>query len=137
MATLAIRPLLGVSALVVALAAGIPAPAPANEYGGYHGLDGERVIASWYGSRYRGKPTASGELFDPRAMTAAHPSLPFGTLVEVIYPASGSSVVVRINDRGPSPQAGRGIDLSEAAARSLGLLAQGVGEVILHPLAWD
>lgn len=96
---------------------------------------GETVLASWYGPGYRGKPTASGELFDPSAMTAAHPTLPFGTFVEVHYPARGTAVVVRINDRGPHARLGRGIDLSEAAARSLGLWHAGVGEVVVVPVS--
>ncbi|WP_419808188.1 septal ring lytic transglycosylase RlpA family protein [Sphingomonas sp.] len=77
-------------------------------------------IASWYGAAFAGRRTASGERFDPRAMTAAHRTLPFGTLVEVTALATGRALVVRINDRGP----GRGdrlIDLSQAAARRLGI----------------
>lgn len=88
------------------------------------------VMASWYGKRYHGRPTASGEAFDRAALTAAHPTLPFGTLVEVVNPANGRRVVVRVNDRGPAN--GRGIDLSEAAARRIGLVEQGVAEVALR-----
>lgn len=88
------------------------------------------VTASWYGKRYRGRPTASGEAFDPAALTAAHPTLPFGTLVEVINADDGRRVVVRVNDRGPAN--GRGIDLSEAAARRIGLIERGVAEVGLR-----
>ena len=84
--------------------------------------------ASSYGSE-SGRHTASGERFDPNAMTAAHRTLPFGTLVRVTY--RGRSVVVRINDRGPFVQKGghftRDIDLSQGAARRIGL--PGVGEV--------
>ena len=90
------------------------------------------VVASWYGAKYKGRPTASGEPFDPKAFTAAHPSLPFGTLVEVRRWDDGRSVLVRVNDRGPSN--GRGIDLSEAAARHIGLTLQGTGWVTLHPV---
>lgn len=93
----------------------------------------EPVLASWYGAKYRGKPTASGERFDPRQLTAAHPSLPFGTLVEVRRWSDGRRVVVRINDRGPHG-GGRGIDVSEAAARAIGLTADGTGLVTLHPI---
>jgi rare lipoprotein A len=95
------------------------------------------VEASWYGARYRGKPTASGERFDPKALTAAHPSLPFGTLVVVRRWNDARAVTVRINDRGPAN--GRGIDLSEAAARKLGMIGQGFARVTLHPqgqVAW-
>lgn len=94
---------------------------------------GERVTASWYGGRYHGRPTASGETFDAGRLTAAHPTLPFGTMVEVRNPADGRRVVVRINDRGPAG-GGRGIDLSEAAARRIGLVEQGVAEVVLFPV---
>ena len=84
--------------------------------------------ASYYGFE-SGRHTASGERFDPNAMTAAHRTLPFGTLVRVTY--QGRSVVVRINDRGPFVQKGghftRDIDLSQGAARRIGL--PGVGQV--------
>jgi rare lipoprotein A len=82
--------------------------------------------ASYYGWE-SGRHTASGERFDPNAMTAAHRTLPFGTLVRVTY--QGRSVVVRINDRGPFVK-GRDIDLSEGAARRIGL--PGVGQVTIE-----
>jgi len=85
-----------------------------------------RGIASWYGGRFHGRPTASGEPFDMHALTAAHPTLPFGTLVQVRSLVNGRSVEVRINDRGPF--AGRRIiDLSRAAALVLGLIQSGAG----------
>jgi rare lipoprotein A len=87
--------------------------------------------ASYYGFE-SGRHTASGERFDPNAMTAAHRTLPFGTLVRVSY--QGRSVVVRINDRGPFVQKGghftRDIDLSQGAARRIGL--PGVGPVTIE-----
>ena len=86
--------------------------------------------ASWYGEAYRGRRTASGERFDPNDLTAAHAALPMGTLVEVSRPDSGRSVVVRINDRGPG--AGRILDLSEAAARRLGMIRDGTADVALQ-----
>ncbi|CAA7615651.1 Rare lipoprotein A (modular protein) [Magnetospirillum sp. LM-5] len=95
------------------------------------------VEASWYGPRYQGKPTASGERFDRHALTAAHPTLPFGTIVEVRRWNDTRRVVVRINDRGPHD--GRAIDLSEAAARQLGMIGHGPAWVTLHPqgqVAW-
>lgn len=95
--------------------------------------EGSPVMASWYGGAYGGKRTASGEAFDPRDLTAAHPDLPFGTLVSVRRWTDGREVVVRINDRGPS-DGRRGIDLSEAAARHLGLVADGTALVTLRPL---
>ncbi len=83
-----------------------------------------RGMASWYGLAFQGKPTASGEPFDPGAMTAAHPTLPFGTMVDVRSLVNGRTVRVRINDRGPHAR-NRVIDLSEAAARELGLHGRG------------
>lgn len=87
-----------------------------------------QALASWYGSDFQGKPTANGETYDKDALTAAHPSLPFGTLLLVSNPDNGASVVVRINDRGPFV-AGRDLDLSEAAAVILGLRVTGTGRV--------
>ena len=86
----------------------------------------DRGIASWYGPGFQGRRTASGERFDMHALTAAHPSLPFGTVVRVESVATGRSVDVRINDRGPHIKQ-RIIDLSRAAADSLGLLEAGRG----------
>lgn len=77
-------------------------------------------MASWYGPGFHGRRTASGERFNQNDMTAAHRSLPFGTRVRVVNQTSGTSVVVRINDRGPHVR-GRIIDLSKASARALGI----------------
>ena len=87
-------------------------------------------MASYYGESFRGRPTASGETFDPDALTAAHRTLPFGTCLRVESEGSGRSVRVRINDRGPYAK-GRILDLSEAAARQLDLVRQGVARVRL------
>ncbi len=84
--------------------------------------------ASWYGEAFAGRPTASGEPFDPEALTAAHPELPFGTEVTVVNLDNGRHVEVVINDRGPFI-ADRIIDLSEAAARLLGFLRDGIAQV--------
>ena len=89
-----------------------------------------RGQASWYGQRFHGKRTASGERFDMHALTAAHRSLPFGTRVRVRSLATGREVVVRINDRGPALRS-RVIDLSWAAARELGVHQRGVSRVEL------
>jgi peptidoglycan lytic transglycosylase len=89
--------------------------------------------ASWYGKRHQGKQTASGERFDEFAMTAAHPTLPFGTRVRVTNLENRRSVIVRINDRGPFID-GRIIDLSLAAARALGIADEGVAPVRLQAL---
>ena len=89
--------------------------------------------ASWYGSKFQGRPTASGEPFDMNALTAAHRTLPFGTRIRVINEANGKSVIVRVNDRGPF-SGHRIIDLSRKAAESIGLRARGVGPVKLQVL---
>ena len=86
--------------------------------------------ASWYGIEERGRPTASGEPMDPGALTAAHRTLPFGTIVEVRNVETGAAVQVRINDRGPFVRS-RVIDLSHEAARRLGILEKGVARVRL------
>lgn len=76
-------------------------------------------IASWYGADYEGKPTASGELFDPSALTAASWHHPLGSTVEVTNPQNGKTVRVLINDRGPAKRLGRLIDLSEASFEAI------------------
>ena len=90
-------------------------------------------LASWYGSMWNGRKTASGEDFDESQLTAAHKSLPLGTLVRVTNLRSMRSVIVRINDRGAlSPS--RVIDLSSAAASEIGMLGQGLARVKLEIL---
>src|SRR5580700_7769714 len=86
--------------------------------------------ASWYGEYFQGRTTASGEPFDMRDFTAAHPSLPLGTFVKVTNLRNGKAVVVRINDRGPVVD-GRIIDLSYNAARALGFQDRGLQTVRL------
>ena len=90
----------------------------------------QRGIASWYGLPFHGRKTANGERFDMNALTAAHPSLPFGTRVKVRSLVNGREVIVRINDRGPFTP-GRIIDLSHAAAKAIGLVGFGVKRVSL------
>lgn len=94
----------------------------------------EGGVASYYGKRFHGRRTASGERFDMHAMTAAHRTLPFGTLVEVTNPQNGETVTVRINDRGPF-HSDRVIDVSRAAATKLGLIGRGHGTVELALVA--
>lgn len=89
-----------------------------------------RGKASWYGQRFHGRRTASGERFDMNELTAAHRSLPFGTRVRVRSVDTGREVVVRINDRGPMHRH-RIIDLSLGAARELGVQQRGTAEVQL------
>jgi rare lipoprotein A len=86
--------------------------------------------ASWYGQAHEGRKTASGERFSRSQLTAAHRSLPLGTKVQVTNLRTGQQVVVRINDRGPHGGGKRRIiDLSEAAAKRVGVLAQGTARV--------
>ena len=88
----------------------------------------ERGLASWYGKRFAGRPTASGERFRPSRRTAAHKTLPFGTVVRVKRSDTGARIRVVINDRGPFVE-GRIIDLSRRAARRIDLLEDGVAPV--------
>ena len=90
----------------------------------------ERGQASWYGPRFHGRRTASGERYDQHALTAAHKTLPFGTLVRVRSLVTGKEVDVRVNDRGPFAR-GRVIDVSRAAAEALGMMTLGVKPVAL------
>ena len=93
-------------------------------------IDAQEGVASYYSDRFQGALTASGEAFDQQALTAAHPSLPFGSKVLVTRPDTGQEVEVLINDRGPFVQ-GRIIDLSKQAARKLGMLRRGVAPVMV------
>jgi len=88
----------------------------------------ETGIASWYGPKFHGRPTANGETYDMHQMTAAHKSLPLPTYVRVSNPANNRSIVVRVNDRGPFVGE-RIIDLSHAAAQALDLIGPGTGLV--------
>ena len=98
--------------------------------------EGERIgsgRASYYGAELAGNPTASGEAFNPREMTAAHRTLPFGTRVRVTNEHNGESVVVRINDRGPF-HGDRVLDVSTAAAEEIGLKRAGTAPVTMERL---
>ena len=86
--------------------------------------------ASWYGAAFAGRPTASGEIFDPKKLTAAHRTLPLGAMIRVTNLKNGRSILVRINDRGPF-KPGRILDCSEAAARALGFRGRGMTEVAI------
>jgi rare lipoprotein A len=88
----------------------------------------EDGIASWYGPRFQGKPTASGEAYNTEELSAAHPSLPFDTVVEVVNLENGRTVHVRINDR-TARRGGHIIDLSARAARALEIGDSGVARV--------
>jgi len=91
---------------------------------------------SWYGRWHQGRLTASGERFNMFAMTAAHRTLPLGTVIRVINPANGKMVKVRINDRGPYFE-GRVLDLSAAAAKALGISRKGVAQLRIETYASD
>jgi rare lipoprotein A len=93
----------------------------------------QRGIASWYGRRFHGQKTSSGEIYDMYAMTAAHTTLPIPSYARVTHVASRRSVVVRINDRGPF-HTDRIIDLSFAAAHRLGIDKAGSGEVVVESI---
>lgn len=96
-------------------------PAPSPSAARYE----ETGQASWYGGKFHGRLTASGERYDKHAMTAAHKTLPFGTIVEVTNRNNGKQVRVRITDRGPFVK-GRIIDLSKGAAKRLDMIRDGV-----------
>jgi rare lipoprotein A len=93
----------------------------------------EQGMASWYGRDFHGKKTSSGEIYDMNAMTAAHKTLPMGTMVRVTNKENGREAVVRINDRGPFVR-GRVIDVSYAAAKRLGLVKSGTARVRIEAL---
>ena len=105
------------------MAAAKPAPAASAD-----AMDGK---AAWYGRKFNGRKTASGQRFNAAAMTAAHPSLPFGSRVKVTNTQNKRSVVVVINDRGPSTP-GRIIDVTQAAATRLGFVRGGTADVTLE-----
>ena len=100
---------------------------PATALGPYR----EQGIASWYGRKFHGQRTSIGEVYDMYAMTAAHPTLPLPSYARVTSVATGASVVVRVNDRGPFLH-GRIIDLSYAAAQRIGIAQRGSGEVVVE-----
>jgi rare lipoprotein A len=93
----------------------------------------ERGVASWYGKKFHGRKTSSGEVYDMHAMTAAHKKLPLPSYVRVVNIENGRSIVVKVNDRGPFV-GDRIIDLSFAAATKLGLIEPGTGEVEISVL---
>ncbi|MDR0598689.1 MAG: septal ring lytic transglycosylase RlpA family protein [Treponema sp.] len=121
--------------LTFAAAVSIPAQtagwgAPEETAQGYFRQDG---VASWYGAGFEGRLTASGEIFDSSKFTAAHPILPFGTMLKITNKYNDRSVTVRVNDRGPYV-ANRIIDLSRAAAEELDMIKTGTAPVIVESL---
>lgn len=130
------RVLLGFQSLVlgglVVLGIAMASPAVASREGTSRS-EAQIGKASWYGHEFRGRRTASGARFEPNAMTAAHRTLPLGTVVRVTNLRNGRSVTVRINDRGPFIRH-RDLDLSLGAARAIGMLNRGVAPVLIEPL---
>lgn len=116
--------------VLIAVAVLLPAPAAAEEPSTQN-MEG---MASWYGGEFQGRLTANGEVFDTYQFTAAHRTLPFGTIVRVTRLDNGREVDVRINDRGPFVE-GRVIDLSLAAAQVLEMTGVGVARVRLAVVA--
>jgi len=92
-------------------------------------------IASWYGPGFQGNRTSNGEVYDMYGISAAHKTLPFGTIVRVVDLDTARSIVVRINDRGPFIE-GRIIDLSKGAAEKLGIVDKGIAHVGLRIVRW-
>jgi rare lipoprotein A len=114
--------------------AATPAAAPAAAPAAKAAPTVETGKVAWYGRKFAGRRTASGERFNPDALTMAHKTLPFGTKVKVTNTKTGKSVVVRVNDRGPT-QPDRIGDLSLAAARALGMVRSGVIDAELEVIA--
>jgi rare lipoprotein A len=99
-------------------------------------IETEVGVASWYGSKLNGQLTASGERLDRQRLTAAHRTLPFGTMLEVTNRKNGRKVLVRVNDRGPLRKS-RIIDLSPAAAAVLGMRKKGLAVVEIRPAQFE
>lgn len=98
--------------------------------------EAQYVTASWYGQEFHGKPTASGEIFNMYAITAAHKEFPFGTKLRVTNPDNNRAIVVTVNDRGPFVH-DRDLDLSYGAAKEIGFTAKGVGKVWMEYIERD
>jgi rare lipoprotein A len=119
--------------LSVALAPSLEAPLVAKPTQTVRPLKVWFGSASWYGPTFEGRTTASGELYDMTASTAAHTSLPFGSMVRLINTRTGRSAVVRINDRGPYVK-GRELDVSYQVAERLGIINRGVARLRMELL---
>jgi rare lipoprotein A len=119
------------TAFLPALMAGVVVGAPACAKS-----PGERGLASWYGSELHGHLTASGEKMDRQKLTAAHRSLPLGSVIEVTNRRNGRKVIVTVNDRGPAAKP-RIIDVSPAAAAQLGMKKKGLAPVEIRPVTFE
>jgi peptidoglycan lytic transglycosylase len=125
------------SILLVALAAGCSSPAPKPVYfPGYPIGYVEQGTASWYGPGFHGNKTANGERYDMHKLTAAHRTLPLGSIAVVRSATTGKEVTIRINDRGPFAK-GRVLDLSYAGARTLGMIGQGTDQIELRVIGFQ
>ncbi|MDR1388383.1 MAG: septal ring lytic transglycosylase RlpA family protein [Treponema sp.] len=123
------RKFIGITGLVLAAAlAGAQNVSTVSE-----GIFRQEGIASWYGAEFAGRPTSSGEIFDPALYTAAHPILPFGTMIKVTNTHNNKSVIVKVNDRGPFVAA-RIVDISRAAAETLDMIRTGTAPVKVESL---
>ena len=133
----AIRAVVLALVAVPAFLTGCTSPAPKPVYfPGYPIGYVERGMASWYGPGFHGNMTANGERYDMHKLTAAHRTLPLGSIAVVRSTISGKEVTVRINDRGPFAK-GRVLDLSYAGARTLGLVGEGTGHVELRVIGFQ
>jgi rare lipoprotein A len=122
---------LGACTYAQALEPASPATPRAKTHGAVKRVQHGKI--SWYGRDFAGRRTASGERFDPHAMTMAHRSLPLGTIVLVVNDDNGRSVALRVNDRGPF-RADRVADVSRAASRELGFQQSGITEATIRVL---
>ena len=123
--------------VLVAFVAGCSSPAPKPVYfPGYPIGYAERGMASWYGPGFQGNKTANGERYDMHKLTAAHRTLPLGSIAVVRSTSTGKEVTVRINDRGPFAK-GRVLDLSYAGARTLGMVGHGTDQIELRVIGFQ
>jgi rare lipoprotein A len=112
---------------------GAPVSVPAAAAAAAPETAGQIVRASWYGGgEHLSQHTSSGEIFRPMGQTAAHRTLPFGTMLRVSALSTGLSTIVKINDRGPAASTGRALDLSRGAAVALGIASQGEAKVAIE-----
>ena len=121
--------------LILAAAPGLEAPLVAHPSQPIKPIRVWEGVASWYGHKFQGRKTASGERYDMFAQTVAHPTLPFGTLLRLVDKRTGKAQLVRVNDRGPYVE-GRELDLSYAVATRLGVTDRGIGRVRIELLEY-
>lgn len=136
-AALALLPLFLPALAVIAFIAGCTSPAPKPVYfPGYPVGYVERGMASWYGPGFQGNKTANGERYDMHKFTAAHRTLPLGSIAVVRSTSTGKEVTVRINDRGPFAK-GRVLDLSYAGAKNLGMVGHGTDHIEIRVIGFQ